>query len=199
VFAYSEVKLGETVDGSQVTPRTVVFAQIRVVFFGTKPGGDLLADSRLARSLTTGARKPQSPLSCGSATVDRIVLAGDQGMLICTGTGAYRSAGPLNSDLCAAGPAWNQLGLLEYGLGAGHYQRTLSQYATRCVGPLVQLQALWSDPSGDTQLGFLGLRRNGGNSQPEFGQFKNGAFHSLPTPPTGSAVRGLDDANYIAW
>jgi len=116
VFAYSKVKLGETVDGSQVTPRTVVFAQIRVVFFGTKPGGDLLADSRLARSLTTGARKPPSPLSCGIATVDRIVLAGDQGMLICTGTGGYRSAGPLNSDLCAAGPAWNRLGLLEYGL-----------------------------------------------------------------------------------
>jgi len=199
VFAYSKVKPGETVDGSQVTPRTVVFAQIRVVSFGHEPGGDLLADSRLARSLTTGARKPPSPLSCGIATVDRIVLAGDQDMLVCTGTGEYRAAGPLNSDLCAAGPAWNRLGLPEYGLGNGDSDRTLSQYATRCIGPLVQLQALWSDPSGDTQLGFLGLRRSGGNSQPEFGQFKNGAFHPLPTPPTESTVQGLDDANYIAW
>jgi len=84
-------------------------------------------------------------------------------------------------------------------LGDGDSDRTLSQYATWCIGPLVQLQALWSDPSGDTQLGFLGLRRSGGNSQPEFGQFKNGVFHPLPTPPTGSTVRGLDDANHIAW
>jgi hypothetical protein len=140
-----------------------------------------------------------SPLRCGLATLDRIVLAADRGTLLCTGSGTLYAPGPLTRQLCTAGPAWNRLGLLEYSISAELLVRTAAQYATACAGPQVQLEPLWSSADGSTQLGLLGLRPNGSTNPPAFGMFRDGRFTPLPMPAATHDTTGNVLLNYIAW
>ena len=67
------------------------------------------------------------------------------------------------------------LGLVEYAASAGTPSRVLARYTSRCAGPLVILQPLWSNPAGTTQLGLLGLGEDGRTAAAvRFGIFSQG-------------------------
>ena len=101
--------------------------------------------------------------------------------------------------MCASQPAFS-LGLVEYAAGASAPSRVLASYASRCGGPLLTLQPLWSNSAGSIQLGLLGLRKGGSVATPQFGIFTKGTFKALPMPGTdGNGAAGPDPLNYIAW
>jgi hypothetical protein len=205
-FGYSRVIPGKTTDGSQVTSPRVTLAQIRFISLQAGNGGDLIAAGKLLATLALSPPAAPALLACGSGTLDSIlVIAGEaasnSGTLLCGATATYNRHGKLDpKTLCLPGPSAFGLGLVEYAAGASAPSRVLAKYATNCSGPLVMIQPLWSNPSGTTQLGLLGLRKNDGPTDPQFGVFAKGKFRPLPMPVTdGSGAPLPDPLNYIAW
>jgi hypothetical protein len=202
-FGYSRVIPGKTIDGSQVTSRKVTLAQVRFIPLQAKNGGDLITAGTVLANLAPGPREAPAPLACGLQTLDSILVA-DQGAtsdgptLLCGATGGTRG-GLDPKTMCASQPAFS-LGLVEYAAGASAPSRVLARYASRCGGPLLTLQPLWSNSTGTIQLGLLGLRKDGSVATPQFGTFTKGAFKTLPMPGTdGNGAAGPDPLNYIAW
>jgi hypothetical protein len=205
-FGYSRVIPGKASDGSQATPQKVTLAQVRFIPLQAKNGGDLITAGTALASLTPGPREAPAPLVCGLQTLDSILVT-DQGAtsdslaLVCGATGGtyYRRGGLDPKTLCAAQPAFS-LGIVEYAAGASAPSRVLARYASRCGGPLLTLQPLWSNSTGTIQLGLLGLRKGGSLATPQFGIFTKGTFKALPMPGTdGNGAAGPDPLNYIAW
>lgn len=202
VYGYATTKKTAADTESPASPGEITSAQIRVL--PTHSGGaDLDLASKPVLSLaTTQASTPgtkPSPLRCGLATLDQIVLATDRGTLVCAGTGRSSEPGPLNARSCTAGPPWNRLGLLEYSITSGLLVKAAAQFTSACTGPQVQVQPLWSSADGTTQLGLLGLGPSHPASPPAFGMFRDGTFTRLPFPPAGRDGAGSALLNYIAW
>lgn len=205
-FGYSRVIPGKTIDGSQVTLQKVTLAQIRFISLQAKNGGDLITAGTVLASLAPVPRDAPAPLACGLEALDGILVANqgaasDSPTLVCGATGGtyYRRGGLDPKTMCASQPAFS-LGLVEYAAGASAPSRVLARYASRCGGPLLTLQPLWSNSTGTTQLGLLGLRQGGSLATPRFGIFTKGTFTPLPMPGTdGNGAAGPDPLNYIAW
>ena len=204
-FGYSRVIPGKTSDGSQVTSQQVTLAQIRFISLQAKNGGDLITAGTVLASLAPVPRAAPAPLACGLETLDGILVA-DQAAasgsptLVCGATGGtYYRRGLDPKTMCASQPVFG-LGLVEYAAGPSAPSRVLARYTSRCAGPTLLLQPLWSNSTGTTQLGLLGLRKGGSPATLRFGIFTKGTFKPLPMPATdGNGVAGPDPLNYIAW
>ena len=205
-FGYRRVIAGKTIDGSQVTSQKVTLAQVRFIPLQATNGGDLITAGTVLATLAPGPRAAPAPLACGLQTLDGILVA-DQGAtldgptLVCGATGGtyYRSGGLDPKTMCASQAVFG-LGLVEYAAGASAPSRALARYTSRCGGPLLTLQPLWSNSTGTVQLGLLGLRKGSSLATPQFGIFTHGTFKTLPMPGTdGNGAAGPDPLNYIAW
>jgi hypothetical protein len=205
-FGYRRVIPGKTIDGSSVTSPTGTLAQIRFISLQAKNGGGLITAGTVLATLAPGPRAAPAPLACGLGTLDGVLVitgdaASDRPTLLCGATGGtdYRPGALDAKTMCASQPAFS-LGLVEYAAGASAPSRVLASYASRCGGPLLTLQPLWSNSAGSIQLGLLGLRKGGSVATPQFGIFTKGTFKALPMPGTdGNGAAGPDPLNYIAW
>ena len=161
-FGYSRVIPAKTADGSQVTSQKVTLAQIRFISLQARNGGDLITAG-------TGAGVPGARPARGAGPAG--LRPGTLNGILVTERGTTADA-DLRRDrrhllprrriprrTCSSEPVF-RLGLVEYAAGASAPSRVLARYATSCVGPLVTLQPLWSNPTGTTQLGLLGLRKD---------------------------------------
>ena len=205
-FGYRKVIPGKTNDGSSVTSQQVTLAQIRFISLQEKNGSGLITAGTVLASLPPGPRAAPAPLACGLGTLNGILVvtgsaASDSPTLLCGATGGtyYRGGGLDPKTMCASQPAFS-LGLVEYAAGASAPSRVLARYASRCGGPLLTLQPLWSNSTGTSQLGLLGLRKGSSLATLQFGIFAKGTFKTLPMPGTdGNGAAGPDPLNYIAW
>jgi hypothetical protein len=182
-------------------------ADIRVLPYNTPSGTSLLA-ARPAFALQTPAEAPpaNSRLRCDFTTTWQLLLTSD-GRLICAGTGISQQA-VSGKPACANGPAWYLVSVLEYSAAYPGTVRVLRQYASDCSKGPTGVDPLWTSPSGDIQLGFMGLRENGTlrkarprqatDYQPTFGMFRNGRFTPLPMP-VPLLFNGFRSTSYIAW
>jgi hypothetical protein len=177
----------------------VTLGQIRYIALQLKNGDDIIGAGKVLADLAPGPRAAPAPLACGLGTLDDILIAdtGPEPTLICGATGGsyYRKAKA--TSMCASEPVF-RLGLVEYAARASAPSRVLASYPTRCVGPLLMLQPLWSNRAGTAQLGLLS--KAGRAALPQFGIFSKGKFTALPMPVTaGLAAFGPSPLNYIAW
>jgi hypothetical protein len=198
-FGYSRVIPAKTADGSDVSTRKATLAQIRYMSLQTKNGDDAIGAGKVLADLTPGPRAAPSPLACGLGTLDAILVAEHGPALICGATGGSYSRGGDAKTRCPPEPGFG-LGLVEYAAGASAPSRVLARYTSRCAGPLVIIQPLWSNPAGTTQLGLLGLGADGRTAAVRFGIFSKGKFSALPMPVTaGGSALDPSPLNYIAW
>jgi hypothetical protein len=159
----------------------------------TRPGQNLLADSRLAWSVKDYLNVPNTyPLTCA---VDIQVTVTADGTVVCAAAGVFRAVKQtLGGPACPAIPAWNSAGFLEYSAVSGTLARTVYQTDSSCVpgGSGV----LWASASGRTLIGYIqyGEPPLTTTSVLHVGIFTGGRFTPLPVPPTTSTV---PDA--IAW
>ena len=159
----------------------------------TRPGRNLLADSRLAWSVKDYLNVPNTyPLTCA---VDIQVTVTADGTVVCAAAGVFRAVKQtLGGPACPAIPAWNSAGFLEYSAVSGKLARTVYGTDSSCVpgGSGV----LWASASGRTLIGYIqyGEPPLTKTSVLRFGIFTGGRFMPLPVPPTTSTV---PDA--IAW
>jgi len=159
----------------------------------TRPGQNLLADSRLAWSVKDYLNVPNTyPLTCA---VDIQVTVTADGTVVCAAAGVFRAVKQtLGGPACPAIPAWNSAGFLEFPAVSGKLARTVYQTDSSCVpgGSGV----LWASASGRTVIGYIqyGEPPLTKTSVLRFGIFTGGRFTPLPVPPTTSTV---PDA--IAW
>jgi hypothetical protein len=159
----------------------------------TRPGQNLLADSRLAWSVKDYLNVPNTyPLTCA---VDIQVTVTADGTVVCAAAGVFRAVKQtLGGPACPAIPAWNSAGFLEYSAVSGKLARTVYRTDSSCVpgGSGV----LWASASGRTIIGYIqyGEPPLTKTSVLRFGIFTGGRFTPLPVPPATSTV---PDA--IAW
>jgi len=159
----------------------------------TRPGQNLLADSRLAWSVKGYLNVPSTyPLTCA---VDIQVTVTADGTVVCAAAGAFRAVKQtFGGPACPAIPAWNSAGFLEFSAVSGKLARTVYRTDSSCVpgGSGV----LWASASGRTLIGYIqyGEPPLTKTSVLRFGIFTGGRFTPLPVPPTTSTV---PDA--IAW
>ncbi len=160
----------------------------------TRPGHDLIADSRLAWSTRTFLDIPKTyPLTC--AIDIRAVVTADGRTVVCSAAGVFRAVSiPNNSPACPAIRPWESVGFLEYSTATGKLVRPLYRDSTNCI--LEGIDVLWAGTSGRTIVGFF---RFGAllSSKPfvmRFGMFSSGRFTPLPVPPTTTTA-----PNAIAW
>jgi hypothetical protein len=159
----------------------------------TRPGQNLLADSRLAWSVKNYLNVPNTyPLTCA---VDIQVTVTADGTVVCAAAGVFRAVKQtFGGPACPAIPAWNSAGFLEYSAVSGKLARTVYRTDSSCVpgGSGV----LWASASGRTLIGYIqyGEPPLTKTSVLRFGIFTGGRFTPLPVPPTTSTV---PDA--IAW
>ena len=195
-FGYSRVIPAKTADGSDLTPPTFTLVQIRYLSLQAKDGGDLISASQVVASLARGTRMLPTPLLCGVATLDHVLVTGDRPTLICGGFGGGSCPGGTATTHCAAKAAIFDLGLVEYTDGASAPTRVLATYTTRFFS-VMALLPLWSNPAGTTQLGLLNNSRSATALQ--FGIFSKGRFTALPMPPTAGGGYDRSPLNYVAW
>jgi hypothetical protein len=159
----------------------------------TRPGQNLLADSRLAWSVKDYLNVPKTYALTCAVDIQGTVTA--DGTVVCAAAGVFRAVkqtfvGPA----CPAIPAWNSAGFLEYSAVSGKLARTVYRTNSSCVpgGSGV----LWASASGRTLIGYIqyGEPPLTTTSVLRFGLFTGGRFTPLPVPPTTSTV---PDA--IAW
>jgi hypothetical protein len=163
----------------------------------TRPGQNLVADSRLAWSVKDYLNVPNTyPLTCA---VDIQVTVTADGTVVCAAAGVFRAVKQtLGGPACPAIPAWNSAGFLEYsavsGAVSGKLARTVYRTDSSCVpgGSGV----LWASASGRTLIGYIqyGEPPLTTTSVLRFGIFTGGRFTPLPASPTTSTVPGA-----IAW
>jgi hypothetical protein len=159
----------------------------------TRPGQNLLADSRLAWSVKGYLNVPSTyPLTCA---VDIQVTVTADGTVVCAAAGVFRAVKQtFGGPACPAIPAWNSAGFLEFSAVSGKLARTVYRTDSSCVpgGSGV----LWASASGRTLIGYIqyGQPPLTKTSVLRFGIFTGGRFTPLPDPPTTSTV---PDA--IAW
>jgi hypothetical protein len=159
----------------------------------TRPGQNLLADSRLAWSVKDYLNVPSTyPLTCA---VDIQVTVTADGTVVCAAAGVFRAVKQtFGGPACPAIPAWNSAGFLEFSAVSGKLARTVYRTDSSCVpgGSGV----LWASASGRTLIGYIqyGEPPLTKTSVLRFGIFTGGRFTPLPVPPTTSTV---PDA--IAW
>ena len=159
----------------------------------TRPGQNLLADSRLAWSVKDYLNVPNTyPLTCA---VDIQVTVTADGTVVCAAAGVFRAVKQtLGGPACPAIPAWNSAGFLEFSAVSGKLARTVYRTDSSCVpgGSGV----LWASASGRTIIGYIqyGEPPLTKTSFLRFGIFTGGRFTPLPVPPATSTV---PDA--IAW
>jgi hypothetical protein len=159
----------------------------------TRPGQNLLADSRLAWSVKDYLNVPNTyPLTCA---VDIQVTVTADGTVVCAAAGVFRAVKQtFGGPACPVIPAWNSAGFLEFSAVSGKLARTVYRTDSSCVpgGSGV----LWASASGRTLIGYIqyGEPPLTKTSVLRFGIFTGGRFTPLPVPPTTSTV---PDA--IAW
>ena len=159
----------------------------------TRPGQNLLADSRLAWSVKGYLNVPSTyPLTCA---VDIQVTVTADGTVVCAAAGVFRAVKQtFGGPACPAIPAWNSAGFLEFSAVSGKLARTVYRTDSSCVpgGSGV----LWASASSRTLIGYIqyGQPPLTKTSVLRFGIFTGGRFTPLPDPPTTSTV---PDA--IAW
>jgi len=198
-FGYSGVIPAKTANGSDASQRKVTLGQIRYISLQAKNGDDVIGAGQVLADLTPGPRAAPAPLACGLGTLDAILVTKPGPALICGATGGSYSRGGDGKTPCPPAPGFG-LGLVEYAAGASAPSRVLATYTSRCAGPLVILQPLWSNPAGTTQLGLLGLGEDGRTAAVRFGIFSKGKFTALPMPATaGGSALDPSLLNYIAW
>lgn len=159
----------------------------------TRPGQDLLADSRLAWSASTSSAGRAGALSCGQA--QRVVVTPD-GTVVCGGSATLRPNRQtfIGGPACPAIPPWNSLGFPEYSTVTGKLVRTVYRANSNCLWP--QDDVLWASASGENVIGYLQYGQPGFTQTTiiRFGIFSDGRFTPLPTPPTTTTT-----PNAIAW
>jgi hypothetical protein len=159
----------------------------------SRPGHDLVADSRLAWSVKTYLNVPKTyPLTCA---VDIQVTVTADGAVVCAAGGVSRVVKQtFGGPACPAIPPWNSAGFLEYSAVSGKLARTVYRTDSGCVpgGTAV----LWASAPGRTVIGCIqyGEPPLTTTSVLRFGIFSGGTFTPLPAPPTTTTV---PDA--IAW
>jgi hypothetical protein len=153
----------------------------------TRPGHDLVADSRLTWSVKGYLNVPSTyPLTCA---VDIQVTVSADGTVVCAAAGVFRAVKQtLGGPACPAIPPWNTAGFLAYSAAAGTPLRTVYRTDSSCVpgGSAV----LWASASGRTLIGYIqyGEPPFTTTSVLRFGIFTGGTFTPLPAPPTTTTV-----------
>lgn len=168
----------------------------------TRPGHDLLADSRYIWSapvsgpvdLNNPFRK-QSP-SCPGSNPGPSVTS-DGRTVVCIATGVFRNPGSLPTDVvCPAIPPWNDEGIFEYSTATGKLARTLYTQNSNCIPYVRDTGVLWVSGTGGTVIGYVEFKSLEGmiiHTKLQFGVFKKHSFTPLPTPPA------VGDFGEIAW
>jgi hypothetical protein len=163
----------------------------------TRPGHDLVADSRLAWSIpvpNTYDPNQKRPLGC-SGSSPSVLVTGDGKSIVCGAWGVFGSTANLPNGICPAAPAWNDEGFLEYSTATGKLARTLYSSSTSCVPNSAPVQVLWASTSGDAVIGYFDFTdefSNPGQSVTRFGVFREHTFKALPAPPS-------KDPGTVAW
>ena len=159
----------------------------------TRPGHDLVADSRLTWSVKSLLSVPNTyPLTCAVAI--RVVVTAD-GTVVCGGAGVLRAVKQtFGGPACPAIPAWDTAGFLEYSTVTGALARTVYRTTSNCFPGGDDV--LWATASGRTVVGYIqyGLQPITKTSILRFGAFSDGTFTPLPVPPTTTTT-----PNAIAW
>jgi len=160
----------------------------------TRPGHDLVADSRLGWSIKTFLNVPKTyPLTCA---VDIQVTVTAVGTVVCGAAGVFRAVKQtFGGPACPAIPAWNSAGFLEYPAAAGGGPaRAVYRADSRCFPGGTGV--LWASASGRVVIGYIqyGEPPFTTTSALRFGIFAGGRFTPLPAPPTTTTVPAA-----IAW
>jgi len=163
----------------------------------TRPGHNLVADSRLAWSTQVlGSFDPNRVRSLSCAGVGPSVLVtGDGKTIVCGAWGVLRAPGNLPNGTCPKAPPWNDEGFLEYSAATGKLARTLYRASTSCVIETDPTQVLWASATGGTMIGFFYFDSVFPEPTPpviRFGVYRDHTFTPLPVPPS-------TDAGTIAW
>ena len=144
----------------------------------TAPGGDLLADSRVAVRLPSIAAPTKTTFSASCA---RSVTAGD-GTVVC-GTSSFSDVS--FQEVCSTVPP----AFVTYSGTTGKRLKVLYQYHGQCLE--AQATPVWTDSTGGHVIAFLLLSEKGvkTSATDKFGLIADGRFTPLP-----KLVVGIGDA-----
>lgn len=158
----------------------------------SRPGQDLLADSRVVWSTAEPAATPapypaaKSPLACFSD----LVLTSDGSAVVCGALGILRNPGSLNAPPggCAKVAPWNDRAFLEYSAATGELARVIGTWRTSCPLPGQPVALLWSGPSGTPLIGYMPARTPGPASgvSLRIAVFTASGYQPLPDLPQGA-------------
>jgi hypothetical protein len=157
----------------------------------TRPGHDLIADSRIVWSYPGSGQPRGYHLYCEGSTAD---TAGGE-TLVCGATGIPSDTRSVPSK-CSA--MWdNAMGFLEYSAATGKLTRALYVDQTTCTSE-VTADVLWASPFGGTLIGLLNsapISDPGGPQRNQVGVVTQGRFTPIPFRlPIGVAA-----SNEVAW
>lgn len=163
------------------------YRQVRVLDL-SRPGGNLLADSRVIWSASTPvlSTAATSPLTCST----NLLLTSDGSTLVCGAWGTLRNPGNMHPgpNGCPAIPPWNDRVFLQYSAATARVVGVIGRWQTSCPAGSQPIALLWAAESGSPLIGYMSDRPPATRRSPasDIGVYTANGYTPLPNLPASA-------------